>query len=201
MPGAGGLERRTSPERRYAAARAPARCLTESAGGALRERGHGGGDRPIPSRTRQLSPPSPKVLRIRSAGGRDAALAQGASAPERGRAQGGAARPLPRFQGALRPPSLFFTLNCKPAQAFCMLEGWISRLLTLLVSGHHFLFTDSPAICNRRLALCRGVFLYSVPAAARASPPGPRRAPRASVARRGRARRRSAGRIPPAAGR
>lgn len=59
------------------------------AGGALRERGHGGGDRPIPSRTRQLSPPSPKVLRIRSAGGRDAALAQGASAPIGGRARAG----------------------------------------------------------------------------------------------------------------
>lgn len=78
------------------------------AGGALRERGHGGGDRPIPSRTRQLSPPSPKVLRIRSAGGRDAALAQGASAPIGGRARrGGAAGPLPRFQGAFRPPFLF----------------------------------------------------------------------------------------------
>ena len=77
------------------------------AGGALRERGHGGGDRPIPSRTRQLSPPSPKVLRIRSAGGRDAALAQGASAPERGRAQGGAFGPLLRFHGAGRPLSFF----------------------------------------------------------------------------------------------
>lgn len=59
------------------------------AGGALRERGHGGGDRPIPSRTRQLSPPSPKVLRSQSAGGRDAALAQGASAPIGGRARAG----------------------------------------------------------------------------------------------------------------
>ena len=78
------------------------------AGGALRERGHGGGDRPIPSRTRQLSPPSPKVLRSQSAGGRDAALAQGASAPIGGRARAGeAARPLPPFQGGLAAPFPF----------------------------------------------------------------------------------------------
>ena len=50
------------------------------AGSALRERGHGGGDHPVPSRTRQLSPPSPRVLQRQAAGGQDAALAQGASA-------------------------------------------------------------------------------------------------------------------------
>ena len=49
------------------------------AGSALRERGHGGGDHPVPSRTRQLSPPSPRVLQRQAAGGQDAALAQGAS--------------------------------------------------------------------------------------------------------------------------
>ena len=46
---------------------------------ALRERGHGGGDHPVPSRTRQLSPPSPRVLQRQAAGGQDVALASGAS--------------------------------------------------------------------------------------------------------------------------
>ena len=79
------------------------------AGGALRERGHGGGDRPIPSRTRQLSPPSPKVLRIRSAGGRDAALAQGASAPIGGRARAGEGPqgPFRASRGPCGPLSFF----------------------------------------------------------------------------------------------
>ena len=129
------------------------------AGGALRERGHGGGDRPIPSRTRQLSPPSPKVLRIRSAGGRDAALAQGASAPIGGRARAGEGPqgPFRASRGASRPPFLFY-VESQPAQAFCMLEDWISRLLTLLASGHYFLFTDCLTIYSRRLALCRTFF-------------------------------------------
>lgn len=35
----------------------------EPRGSAPRERDHGGGDRPVPFRTRKLSPPSPKVLR------------------------------------------------------------------------------------------------------------------------------------------
>ena len=37
---------------------------------ALRERDHGGGDRPVPFRTRKLSPPSPRVLRPRPREGR-----------------------------------------------------------------------------------------------------------------------------------
>ena len=74
-----------------------------SAGSALRERGHGGGDHPVPSRTRQLSPPSPKVLQRQAAGGQDAALAQGASA-----LRGSAGRPpsggLPFSEGPARRP-------------------------------------------------------------------------------------------------
>lgn len=83
------------------------------AGGALRERGHGGGDRPIPSRTRQLSPPSPKVLRSQSAGGRDAALAQGASAPIGGRARAGEGPqgPFRLSRGPCGPLSFF---SCRP---------------------------------------------------------------------------------------
>ena len=73
-------------------------------GSAPRERDHRGGDHPVPSRTRQLSPPSPRVLQREAAGGQGVALAEGAflSAPfERrpptgrrslfpGRARGGA---------------------------------------------------------------------------------------------------------------
>ena len=51
---------------------------------ALHERDHRGGDHPIPFRTRQLSPPSPKVLQRQAAGGQGVALMQGASAYIRG---------------------------------------------------------------------------------------------------------------------
>ena len=52
-------------------------------GSAPRERDHRGGDHPVPSRTRQLSPPSPRVLQRKAAGGQGVALAEGAflSAP------------------------------------------------------------------------------------------------------------------------
>ena len=63
------MERGISARRRYAA-------LRVARTGALDERGHGGGDHPVPFRTRQLSPPSPDVLRGKPVGGRAAALAQ-----------------------------------------------------------------------------------------------------------------------------
>ena len=67
------MERGISARRRYAA-------LRVARTGALDERGHGGGDHPVPFRTRQLSPPSPDVLRGKPVGGRAAALAQRARA-------------------------------------------------------------------------------------------------------------------------
>lgn len=69
---------------RHAAARvAPARGprqapYHEPRGSAPRERDHRGGDHPVPSRTRQLSPPSPRVLQRKAAGGQGVALAEGA---------------------------------------------------------------------------------------------------------------------------
>ena len=56
---------------------------SEPRGSAPRERDHRGGDHPVPSRTRQLSPPSPRVLQRQAAGGQGVALAEGAflSAP------------------------------------------------------------------------------------------------------------------------
>ena len=60
-------------------ARAP-RTAHSCRGSASRERNHGVGDHPIPFRTRQLSPPSPKVLQRQAAGGQGVALMQGASA-------------------------------------------------------------------------------------------------------------------------
>ena len=59
--------------------RVPGRLEYLSRGGsAPRERDHRGGDHPVPSRTRQLSPPSPRVLQREAAGGQGVALAEGA---------------------------------------------------------------------------------------------------------------------------
>ena len=55
-------------------------------GSAPRERDHRGGDHPVPSRTRQLSPPSPRVLQRKAAGGQGVALAEGAFLYARGAA-------------------------------------------------------------------------------------------------------------------
>ena len=52
--------------------------IPEPRGSAPRERDHRGGDHPVPSRTRQLSPPSPRVLQREAAGGQGVALAEGA---------------------------------------------------------------------------------------------------------------------------
>ena len=52
--------------------------IHEPRGSAPRERDHRGGDHPVPSRTRQLSPPSPRVLQRKAAGGQGVALAEGA---------------------------------------------------------------------------------------------------------------------------
>ena len=51
---------------------------SEPRGSAPRARDHRGGDHPVPSRTRQLSPPSPRVLQREAAGGQGVALAEGA---------------------------------------------------------------------------------------------------------------------------
>ena len=70
--------------RAHAAARAPGGPRapdgrhTVARGSASRERNHGVGDHPIPFRTRQLSPTSPKVLRRQAAGGQVVPLAGGA---------------------------------------------------------------------------------------------------------------------------
>ena len=88
--------------------RGPGRLEYLSRGGsAPRERDHRGGDHPVPSRTRQLSPPSPRVLQRQAAGGQGVALAEGAflcarAAAEAGRARGGIVSPrgpLLRFRG------------------------------------------------------------------------------------------------------
>ena len=59
----------------------------EPRGSAPRERDHRGGDHPVPSRTRQLSPPSPRVLQRKAAGGQGVALAEGAFLCLRGSAR------------------------------------------------------------------------------------------------------------------
>lgn len=71
-------------------------------GSAPRERDHRGGDHPVPSRTRQLSPPSPRVLQREAAGGQGVALAEGAFlyAPREAR-RGCPLAGLSVFRGAL----------------------------------------------------------------------------------------------------
>lgn len=90
------MERGISARRRYAA-------LRVARTGALDERGHGGGDHPVPFRTRQLSPPSPDVLRGKPVGGRAAALAQRARAcaPAHRRPRHARGLSLSRFGSAL----------------------------------------------------------------------------------------------------
>ena len=63
--------------------------IHEPRGSAPRERDHRGGDHPVPSRTRQLSPPSPRVLQREAAGGQGVALAEGAFLWRRERPAGG----------------------------------------------------------------------------------------------------------------
>lgn len=66
-------------------------------GSAPRERDHRGGDHPVPSRTRQLSPPSPRVLQREAAGGQGVALAEGAFLLRRERPAGGGCCPCGPF--------------------------------------------------------------------------------------------------------
>ena len=95
------MERGISARRRYAA-------LRVARTGALDERGHGGGDHPVPFRTRQLSPPSPDVLRGKPVGGRAAALAQRARtrapAHRRPRHARGLSRSRPARSGISKAP-------------------------------------------------------------------------------------------------
>ena len=65
----------------------------EPRGSAPRERDHRGGDHPVPSRTRQLSPPSPRVLQRQAAGGQGVALAEGAFLMRAGRGPRGEVPP------------------------------------------------------------------------------------------------------------
>ena len=103
---------RSSVRARHAAARvapdegtwqAPYR---EPRGSAPRERDHRGGDHPVPSRTRQLSPPSPRVLQRQAAGGQGVALAEGAFLMRAARGPRGRfpLRASPRLGGRLKAP-------------------------------------------------------------------------------------------------
>ena len=93
-------------------------------GSAPRERDHRGGDHPVPSRTRQLSPPSPRVLQREAAGGQGVALAEGAFLYAPGEARrGGSPAGFSAFWGS--------SLRCG-ASYFCV-HG--QRLRPFLCSG------------------------------------------------------------------
>ena len=94
---------RVAPERGFLAGS----NTSEPRGSAPRERDHRGGDHPVPSRTRQLSPPSPRVLQRQAAGGQGVALAEGAFLYAPREARGGTAplRAFARFGGGCGPTS------------------------------------------------------------------------------------------------
>lgn len=94
----GRVARMQPPGWRGHPARAP-RTAHSCRGSASRERNHGVGDHPIPFRTRQLSPTSPKVLRRQAAGGQVVPLAGGAFLRS-GRPTGRTELPTPRFRRA-----------------------------------------------------------------------------------------------------
>ena len=90
---------------------------------ALHERDHRGGDHPIPFRTRQLSPPSPKVLQRQAAGGLGVALMQGASAYP------GPSRPFFSFRGRKVPFSYRGQGPLRPVECSHRLAGSFSGYL------------------------------------------------------------------------
>lgn len=90
----------------------------EPRGSAPRERDHRGGDHPVPSRTRQLSPPSPRVLQRKAAGGQGVALAEGAFLCLRGSAReemcGGAPHAPGEARGGIAPCGPLCVLGREP---------------------------------------------------------------------------------------
>ena len=92
---------------------------SEPRGSAPRERDHRGGDHPVPSRTRQLSPPSPRVLQRKAAGGQGVALAEGAFLCLRGSAreemcEGAPHAPGEARRGDVAPAGPFCVMGCRP---------------------------------------------------------------------------------------
>ena len=87
-------------------------------GSAPRERDHRGGDHPVPSRTRQLSPPSPRVLQREAAGGQGVALAEGAFLYAPGEARGGGCCPCGPFLRSAKVAESPAALRALPV-SFC----------------------------------------------------------------------------------
>ena len=106
----------------------------EPRGSAPRVRDHRGGDHPVPSRTRQVSPPSPRVLQRKAAGGQGVALAEGAflcarAAAEAGRARGGIRSP--------RGPFLRLWVCARSRASLCLVHArsWAGSLRALASNG------------------------------------------------------------------
>lgn len=93
----------------------------EPRGSAPRERDHRGGDHPVPSRTRQLSPPSPRVLQRKAAGGQGVALAEGAflclRASAREEMRGGAPHAPGEARRGMLPLRAFLRIGVVPCVA------------------------------------------------------------------------------------
>lgn len=107
----------------------------EPRGSAPRERDHRGGDHPVPSRTRQLSPPSPRVLQREAAGGQGVALAEGAFLMRAARGPRGRSplRASPRLGASERPVKEIVFLQV--LSAFRAPTPWMTASLISAVAG------------------------------------------------------------------
>ena len=112
----------------------------EPRGSAPRERDHRGGDHPVPSRTRQLSPPSPRVLQRKAAGGQGVALAEGAFLMRAGRRHRagpahGMRREGPQGVSPLRASPRLRPPNCAGTPRFCGASARHCRRVLAASSG------------------------------------------------------------------
>ena len=147
---------------------------SEPRGSAPRERDHRGGDHPVPSRTRQLSPPSPRVLQREAAGGQGVALAEGAflSAPREARRGMLPLRAFSAFRAALpggmprstpRAAELAGRLHRRAAGEAGLARGFVSRVLSRLESSFRsacFRGTFSSAVLLRIVSRFRWSFPF-----------------------------------------
>ena len=139
----------------------PRRAAHRCRGSASRERNHGVGDHPIPFRTRQLSPTSPKVLRRQAAGGQVVPLAGGAFLYYNldtwkgvffilGR--GAARRPLGPEAGQFRAPAgPSPTSSGEPVRQNYIIT-WTPMRASFCFKGQTFCQIRTPGFCEIRFA-------------------------------------------------
>lgn len=139
----------------------------EPRGSAPRERDHRGGDHPVPSRTRQLSPPSPRVLQREAAGGQGVALAEGAFLWRRERPAGGGSPCGPLRVLGRRPPHPTSSEVAPFRLAVIAATMWRARRRAAEGPPQRLFFASRVAIdltvpaALRRHRACRGTLLQA----------------------------------------